>query len=154
MHNREYAEDLDANLRLVRALAPVHCTACDGYHLARAHKRLAAPDALDRPEIIQAARDRLVLHRTHAPFEILIAGCGDSNLLATAAEAVSEAIPARYTVLDRCQTPLLVCKDYARRHDLALQTRQVDMSAPAGVFAAISSSCIACCGSCRCRATS
>ena len=136
MHNREYAEDLDANLQLVRELAPVHCTECGGYHLARAHKRLTAPDALDRPEMILAVRDRLALHEAPGPFEILIAGCADSNLVATAAEAVSMAIPAHYTVLDHCRTPLAVCEAYANRHGLMLQTKQVDMGAPAGTFAA------------------
>ena len=54
-----YSEDLAGNLRLVETLAPIHCQSCNGYHLARARKRLAAPDALDRAEIVDLIRGRV-----------------------------------------------------------------------------------------------
>jgi len=131
-----YSEDLAGNLRLVEALAPIHCKSCSGYHLARARKRLAAPEALDRAEIVELIRVRAVQHGTADPFDVLIAGSADTNLLATAAEAVPGAVRALYTVLDHCRTPLAVCEAFARDHGLQLQTHQVDMGTPADVFAA------------------
>jgi hypothetical protein len=131
-----YSEDLAGNLRLVEALAPIHCTTCNGYHLARARKRLSAPEALDRAEIVGLIRGRVAQRETAGSFDILIAGSADTNLLATAAEAVSGAVQTRYTVLDHCQTPLAVCEAFARDHDLDLRTHQVDMGAPVETFAA------------------
>lgn len=132
-----YQEDLEANLRLAEALAPTHCTGCNGYHLARARRRLKAgsPDALDRPDMIRLLRHG-VGHAAGRPFDILIAGSGDTNLLATCAEAVSNAGGARYIVLDRCRTPLALCEAFAGRHGLDVRTRQVDMASPKEAFAA------------------
>ena len=138
-----YREDLEANLRLVEALAPIHCTDCHGYHLSRARRRLrpGSPDALDRLEIVQLVQDCVAHRPVPGGFHILIAGTGDTNLLATCAEAVSggetDADRAiRYTILDNCRTPLAVCEAFAQAHRLELQTRQVDMGAPDAAFAA------------------
>lgn len=131
-----YSEDLAGNLRLVEALAPIHCKSCSGYHLARARKRLAAPEALDRAEIVDLIRGRVAERRTADPFDVLIAGSADTNLLATAAEAVSGSVRARYSVIDHCRTPLAVCEAFARDHGLELRTHQVDMGAPTQTFAA------------------
>ncbi|HET6619713.1 MAG TPA: hypothetical protein VFG64_07210, partial [Dongiaceae bacterium] len=77
-----FREDREANLRLVEALAPIHCTDCNGYHLDRARRRLRAPAALDRPEIVRLLRDRLAgSRRAGGALDILIAGSGDTNLL-------------------------------------------------------------------------
>src|SRR5262245_29063351 len=114
-----FPEDLEANLRLAEALAPTHCAGCNGYHLARVRRRASAPapDALDRAEMVQALRDWLASRRpSPEPVEILIAGSADTNLLATCAEAAADATPARYTVVDRCRTPLALCEAFAQQH--------------------------------------
>jgi SAM-dependent methyltransferase len=131
-------EDREANLRLVEALAPIHCTDCNGYHLDRARRRLHAPAALDRPEIVRLLRDWLAdPRRAGGAVDVLIAGSGDTNLLATCAEAAAaEHAWVRYTVLDRCQTPLELCAEFARRNGLDAQIHRIDMAAPQGVFAA------------------
>jgi len=135
-----FREDLAANLRLAEALAPTHCAGCNGYHLARVRRRLTSPtpDALDRADMVRLLRDWLANRQRASvePCDILIAGCADTNLLATCAEAASDAARACYTIVDRCRTPLALCEAFARQHGLAVLTRQVDMSAPAEVFAA------------------
>lgn len=132
-----FHEDLEANLRLAEAVAPTHCAGCNGYHLARARRRLKSPmpDALDRADMMRLLQDFLA-SRTTEPVDILIAGSADTNLLATCAEAVSDRATARYMILDRCRTPLALCDAFARRVGLDVQTRQVDMSAPEGEFTA------------------
>jgi hypothetical protein len=130
---------LEANLRLAETLAPTHCAGCNGYHLARVRRRLkSTPDALDRSEMVQLLRDRLASRRGSPaePIDVLIAGSADTNLLATCADAAPDAERVRYTVLDRCRTPLALCEAFARRHRLEVQTRQYDMGAPDGAFAA------------------
>lgn len=129
-----FREDLDANLRLVESLAPTHCTDCSGYHLDRARRRLkpGSPEALDRSDMVRLIRGCLADRRPLV--DILIAGAGDANLLATSAEAAGDA--ARYIVLDHCRTPLVLCRAFARQHGLSVETRQVDMGAPDVAFAA------------------
>ena len=138
--SRRFREDLEANLRLVEALAPVHCRDCGGYHLERARRRARGPtpEALDRPEMVRLLRDWLAERPPgQGALALLIAGSGDTNLLATCAEALgSAATAARYTVLDRCQTPLELCAAFAREHRLDVRTLRMDMAAPAGPLAA------------------
>jgi len=139
-HLGRFREDLEANLRLAEALAPTHCAGCNGYHLARVRRRLKspAPDALDRAEMVQLLRDWLTNHRAllPEPIHILIAGSADTNLLAISAEAASDAPRVRYTVIDRCRTPLVLCEAFASQHRLDVQTCRCDMGAPDGAFAA------------------
>lgn len=127
--NRRFPEDLAANLRLAEELAPIHCAGCGGYHLDRARRRLTAPDALDREELVGLLRDWAGRRPPVGSTEVVIVGSADTNLLAVAAEAVADLGPARYTVLDRCRTPLALCAAFARQHGLAVETRQFDMGA-------------------------
>jgi hypothetical protein len=138
--NRRFPEDLAANLRLAEKLAPTHCAGCGGYHLARARRRASAgtPDTLDRGEMVRLLRD-WTMHRPLAgagSLEIVMVGSADTNLLAIAAEAVSALAPTRYTVLDRCRTPLAMCEAFARQHGLEVVTRQFDIGATQGEFSA------------------
>jgi len=137
---RRFPEDLAGTFRLAEVLAPTHCAGCGGYHLARARRRLtsATPDALDRDETVRVLRDWAVDRSASgaAPLEVVIVGSADTNLLAIAAEAVSDLGPARYTVLDRCRTPLALCEAFARRHGLEVEARPFDMGAPEGEFPA------------------
>jgi hypothetical protein len=137
---RRLSEDLAANLRLAEALAPTHCAGCGGYHLARVRRRLTSgtPDALDRDEMVRLLRAWAVDRSPSAtgPLEVAIVGSADTNLLAIAAEAVSDLGPARYTVLDRCRTPLALCEAFARQHCLEIVARPFDMGAPEDAFPA------------------
>jgi hypothetical protein len=134
--HRRFPEDPATNLRLAEELAPTHCAGCGGYHLDRARRRLTAPDALDREEMVQVLRDWAARRPSSGPLHILIVGSADTNLLAIAAEAVADLGPARYTVLDRCRTPLVLCEAFARQHGLEVVTKPFDMGAPDGAFQA------------------
>lgn len=138
--SRRFHEDLEANLRLAEALAPTHCAGCGGYHLTRARRRLNSEtaDALDRDEMVRLLRAWAVDRSLSGtgPLEVVIVGSADTNLLAIAAEAVSDLGPAQYTVLDRCRTPLAQCEAFARQHGLEIVTRPFDMGAPEGAFPA------------------
>jgi hypothetical protein len=136
--SRHFRENLEANLRLAERLAPIHCRECNGYHLKRARRRVQGPtpEALDRPDIIRLLRAWAADHSPgEGPLGVLIAGSGDTNLLATCAEALAGG-DVRYTILDRCQTPLALCAAFARQHGLDVQIRQMDMAAPRETFAA------------------
>lgn len=133
---RRFPEDLAANLRQAEELAPNQCAGCGGYHLERARRRLTAPDALDRGEMVGLLRDWAMKRSPAGSAEVVIAGSADTNLLALAAEAVADLGPARYTVLDQCRTPLALCEAFARQHRLEVETRQVDMGAPGAAFPA------------------
>lgn len=126
---------------MVERLAPIHCAACHGYHLARARRRLEATsrDALDRDEISRLVRDCLGRLAPGDTVDVLLAGSADTSLLATCAAAASElgGPAARYTVIDRCRTPLALCDAFAARHGLAVRTASIDLgAAEAGDFAA------------------
>lgn len=135
-----FREDLEANLRLVEALAPIHCRDCGGYHLERTRRRAfgPTPDALDRPEMVRLLCGWLADRPPgRGALDLLIAGAGDTNLLATCAEALdSAARQARYTIVDRCQTPLELCTAFARQHRLEVRTVRMDMAAPQSLPAA------------------
>jgi hypothetical protein len=133
---RRFPEDLAANLRLAVELAPTQCAGCGGYHLDRARRRLTAPDALDRGEMVGLLRDWAMKRSPAGSAEVVIVGSADTNLLAVAAEAVADLGPARYTVLDRCRTPLALCEAFGRQHGLEVETSRFDMGAPGAVFPA------------------
>lgn len=69
---------------------------------------------------------------------VLVSGAADTALLALVlrarregAEAAAGAAPLRLRVLDRCRTPLRLCRDYAERVGVPIETRQLDLLAPA-----------------------
>jgi SAM-dependent methyltransferase len=135
--NMDFGEDLTENLRLTEKLAPLHCGSCDGYHLERARQRFAANglQPLDQPELTDIIQDILAKapNKSHGKPGILIAGIADTNLLSiccTAAERVSPGTARHidFTVIDKCGTPLHLCEAYARRNQLHLATRAMDLS--------------------------
>lgn len=140
---RPCPEDLAENLRLAERLAPIHCTGCGGYHLARARRRVqpGGADALDRPEIVALLRAELARRDASAhPADITIAGSGDTNLLAICADAAALTAIAprrvRYSVVDRCRTPLLLCEAFAQTYDLDLRVAQTEMGEDGPAFPA------------------
>ena len=73
--------------------------------------------------------------------DIVIAGSADTGAPATVAHAVAllgdEALQrCRFTVLDLCPTPLLLCKHFAQEHGLDFAYEAVDLTAPGKTFPA------------------
>lgn len=69
---------------------------------------------------------------------VLVSGAADTALLAQVlrarregAAAAAGAATLRLRVLDRCRTPLRLCRDYAERVGVPIETQQLDLLAPA-----------------------
>ena len=130
-------EDLLFNLRAVSGLAEKYCGSCDGYHVLYPAKRLmpfARVADLDRKEVAatigELAGERLA--STRSTFDVVIAGAADTGLLATAAHSIALIGAAalsrsRFAVLDRCRTPLELCRHFGQRHGLTVETDAVDI---------------------------
>ncbi|WP_119390304.1 class I SAM-dependent methyltransferase [Taklimakanibacter lacteus] len=128
-------EDLAHNAARFSALAPLHCDGCADYHIRSALHRYAGPRKLfDRPELIRLA-SRLIAEKavqSDRTIEIVIAGAADTAMLATCAHAAATLGAGilgrcRFTVLDRCTTPLLICAEFAARHGLDFAAQAGDL---------------------------
>jgi hypothetical protein len=127
-------EDVARNARRAIEIAPRLCRDCEDFHLLFSLRRTARGllgAGTDRPKIIEVV-GRLVAARSEGTIDILIAGSADSGLLATCAHAALRAGDdalrrTRFTVLDRCETPLELCRDFARRHGLTMTAEATDL---------------------------
>ena len=141
-----YGEDLAANLERVLKIAPGHCRDCADYHIrCVAHRATGERFGidLDRPELVVAVQGpaRARLEAKPGTIEIVIAGSADTGVLATVAHAVArlgeDALRrCRFTVLDLCPTPLLLCRQFAEDHGLDFAYAAVDLTAPGRKFPA------------------
>lgn len=132
-----FGEDLDFNLRVVSELAERYCVSCQGYHVLYAAKRLmprARIIEIDRKEMAATARTvaEKQLASSGSDLEVIIAGAADTGLLATAVHGIaligkSALARSRFTVLDRCRTPLELCRHFGQRHALKIETEVVDL---------------------------
>jgi hypothetical protein len=137
-------EDLTHNAERFSALAPRFCSGCADYHIRSAFHRYAGPPKLfDRPELIRLVSKIIAdkVARSRDTIEIAVTGSADTAMLATAAHAVamlgSETLKrCRFTVIDRCRTPLLVCEEFAAKHGLDFRARQDDLLSAAQPCAA------------------
>jgi hypothetical protein len=129
-------EDLSHNARRFSELAPRHCSGCADYHIRSAVHRCAGPpkSIFDRPQLIALIRKIVedASLRSDRMIDIVIAGSADTAVLATCAHAAAMlGAPildrCRFTVIDRCETPLLVCTEFAATHKLHFQARHRDL---------------------------
>lgn len=118
-----YDEDLEQLAADAYALAEKLCGDCRNFHSLWPYLRLAQSSGGDVGEpLIAEVLARLLAAGNQ---KVLIAGCADTGLLAMVARASPNANDI--TVLDRCQTPLELCRDYARRKALAISTICLDL---------------------------
>jgi hypothetical protein len=73
--------------------------------------------------------------------DILIAGAADTSAFATCAHAVAlegrrQIEATRFHILDKCETPLALCRDFAERHNLTAQIGRDDLTDPSGNYSA------------------
>jgi hypothetical protein len=132
-------EDLAYNARRAMELAPLYCGDCEDYHYLSPARRLAAGPGkagieADRPRLFQLIADHVIAQGkvSGEAIDVVIAGSNDTGLLSTCAHAALSATSdassrVRFTVLDRCQTPLLLCAEYAARHGIVLKADAVDL---------------------------
>lgn len=138
-----------ANAEMCLKLAPRHCTACHGFHLSAIMRRATLPidQRIGDFAEFQAATSQVLAQArsTSNPVRVIIGGTTDTGLYAgllNAAVTVGGPGFARsleVTIIDQCQTPLEICKSYARENDLHLTTIRADMAefqpdAPVGLI--------------------
>jgi hypothetical protein len=97
----------------------------------------------DRPRLASLIGEQLKERAASAegPIDIVIAGAGDTGILATAAHAACLAgdhilARCRFTVLDLCPTPTILCEEFGSRHGLAVKGEAVDITKGSGSTAA------------------
>jgi hypothetical protein len=121
-----FTEDLPQLAATQHRLADRFCDRCRNYHALHPYRRLArVVTAIDAgghgfapilAEVFKAGRRR-----------VLIAGAADSGLLALTARAGAD-FDLDITILDRCRTPLELCRDFAARWSLAAQVVHADLT--------------------------
>jgi SAM-dependent methyltransferase len=122
------APQFDENLLAMAAeaygLADRLCDHCRNFYALWGYRRLArmcgAEGGLDAIERALAGPIASGAKR------ILIAAAADTNLLATVARA-GAGPDTEIVVIDRCRTPLELCRQFARRWSLSVKTQVVDL---------------------------
>jgi hypothetical protein len=131
-------EDLLQNAARISELAPDHCVGCADYHIrSAAHRCTPIPMGIgfDRPELIELIRATIIEKKTAAgDIDILIPGSADTGILATAAHAAAALGKGvldrcRFTVIDRCPTPLILCGEFGEQYRLNVKTVDSDLFA-------------------------
>jgi hypothetical protein len=137
-------EDLDHNIRRVLDYAPRHCNYCLNYHMIYTIRRSIAGVgrvARDRDQLVARIGETIRARSGSSdPIDVVVVGVADSQILAICAHAAFIQGPelfarVRFTVLDRCDTPLQLCRDFGLRHGLPLETRTVDLVETREAFA-------------------
>jgi hypothetical protein len=131
-----FADDPAENARICLEIAPRHCSSCDDFHLSAIMRRSTLPGdrrVADADEFGAAVTLALrKLRRERNVLRVLIAGSTDTGLyvgLLNAALAAG-ALPGRHlsvVLVDRCETPLEICRRFAARNGLVLDTVRSDL---------------------------
>jgi hypothetical protein len=129
-------EDLKGNLKRAISFAPENCDGCADYHIVSTLKRLTGHTLFERggrPALLEALRSIFSGMRPTADgFDVVVTACADTGVLSTCSHAAWAAgeewlARSRFTVLDRCRTPLMLCEEYASRNGLKVRTEVVDL---------------------------
>ena len=109
------------------ALADRYCSHCRNFHALWPYRRLAriCGAAESGSDAIESTLRHLM---ASGGKRVLIAAAADTGLLATVARAGSGLDPD-ITVVDRCETPLELCRRYASERSLPVQTQIADLTA-------------------------
>jgi hypothetical protein len=128
------SEDLAENARRARARAPALCRAapgrdaCDWYHGFYPLLRLVGAAATPDRHAGFYARTLRSLVWQGGVESVLIPGAADSGMLRGVTSVLLDAgARPRIRVLDRCETPLSLCLDFARRCGEAVDTQVFDL---------------------------
>jgi hypothetical protein len=131
-----FSEDPEENARLCIDIAPDGCVDCGDFHLRSVLRRLSSrpQDKIgDMTEFSAMTGQALSqLHGVVPEIRVGIVGSTDSGILATlmtVAEKIG-GVPLvtslKVTLMDQCATPLEICKAFAIRNNITLETVQGD----------------------------
>ncbi len=98
------------------------CGDCKNFHMLWPYHRLVKAAGGGRGARVQSALKNLL---SQSGRKILIGGSADSGLLAIVAGAVASGTDI--TVLDRCKTPLELCRRFAERWSLPIKTIHLNL---------------------------
>lgn len=120
-----YSEDLRQLAAEAFDLSGCLCGPCRDLHALWPYIRLsrASTGIEDRPSILASQLDDLFVRGLR---DILIAGSADTGLLALVARVGARHAP-RIVVLDICETPLELCRRFANRWSLSVETVRQDL---------------------------
>lgn len=125
-HAPEIDERLPEAVLRAYELSRQHCDFCSRYHgiwpTIRASKVTSGLDR-DRPALLAALRPLMPEVR-----DILVAGAADTGLMCLMLQAAGGQ-PVKVTVIDRCETPLTLCRELAAHHGFEVETRKVTLQA-------------------------
>ncbi|MCW5717975.1 MAG: class I SAM-dependent methyltransferase [Bauldia sp.] len=123
-------ENLPRLARIAFDTGAVHCRGCRDYHLTWPYLRAmglngAGPE-FNLPLHVEML-GRVAAGRRDTRW--LLAGSADAGVLAAVQETIAALPPAGHdiTVLDRCPTPLALCRDHAESTGLAITTVAADL---------------------------
>lgn len=124
------AENLTSLARLAWQLSARHCAGCRNYHVMWPYLRAIGANGSGpefRWELQRNALAEALAGRTAIRW--LIAGSADAGLLALAAAVMERhpGVPFSVTIIDRCQTPLGLCRAHADANDIDLTAIHADL---------------------------
>jgi hypothetical protein len=138
-------QDQNKNMLLSTQAANTFCSGCADYHATIAVGRLTGSSGWSggmREALVNFVYDEVQRGRKLRPtLSILIMGAADTATLSACAHAVLKAgeevlLQTAFTVIDRCETPLYLCRDFADQHHLNLLTEIQDLTRPTHDFKA------------------
>lgn len=116
-------ENLEALAPEAYEISERFCGDCKNFHSLWPYLRLARASGGDVGEpLIVSTLKKLLLKGDR---NILVAGCADTGLLAVVAGAAARG--TKITLLDRCMTPLELCRRFAHRWSLSIETIHCDL---------------------------
>jgi len=119
-----FSEDLRRLAEEAFELADQTCGSCKNFHMLWPYLRLAgASGGRAGVPLINSVLKTLLSNQGR---KILIAGCADTGLLALVARAATA--NTEITVLDRCKTPIELCRRFANRWALAIEALHQDLT--------------------------
>ena len=123
--NVRFAEDLPRLAAAAAELACCFCDTCQNYHFLWPFLRLidSPGSASDGGGSFEAILAELIANGRR---QVLIAGAADTGLLSIVARA-AVGHQAGITVLDRCNTPLELCRQFADQWSLDIETMHIEL---------------------------
>jgi SAM-dependent methyltransferase len=125
LSDRRFTEDIPSLAAEAYELSSRLCGSCRDMHALWPYIRLARASTgiEDRQSVLDAQLNRLLAGGAR---NVLIAGAADTGLLALVAR-VGAHLGAHITVLDICDTPLAMCRRFAKNSALQIGTMREDL---------------------------
>jgi hypothetical protein len=126
--DHRYREDLAQLAAAQYQIADRLCGVCRNFHAFWPYRRIARVVGAARPKLVGAALEALLAEVfADGRRRVLIAGAADTGLLAITARA-GLGRDIEIVVVDRCRTPLELCRQFAKRWSLNAEMLHQDLT--------------------------